>query len=717
MKIRIIQLMVCMFLLLSAAAVNATVLVEMPREDGMLPYTSELLKERLMLLTGEEVKIVSAGAHKADVRLKFDKSIEKQLGSEGYRISTGKDGATISAASPSGLLYGACGLIEWIMAETTPNLANKQDVDIDFPVKAGQAAKFFRAMPKTTIEDKPYYSTRGVELSNLGLGVADLIDTPKGAEKYNSYSQVSGGFRDTVEVWKNWCDWCARHRMNFITSWPYSAGTNWWDLASDPMTKGTSVYDADEIERSAEVRESLFKYARTRGLVPYLMNYVPGAASPAINRAYPDIIGVSTQPDYPTPYKLVGTKAVDMFRVQIRAIMRTYPSLGGLHLRWWGESFLSRGEGHAQLEGLALAIMESAKEARPDARFIMSGYFRSGGTKEFAAKLPQGSTIQSKWGLQVHKTQRFNGIGGDWEPSVDPDVPFDRIREVERPFLISQNLPGEEYHPIGGVQYRSLAKGVDKYFRAADQVPNLDGFATVSGEKDHEWITETNYITFARLNWNPGKTDVSSLIRNYLTTHYGSKVSEPAFKALELTQDALEEWVLDFAGIAPYMDYSRISGMFGLQRAQSLNPTQLKERLAVVTAEAGKLAEAYRLVSQAEQDVISEGKASYSDFLIQTKFYADFIESRRLMADASNDKAANNFDSMAKKLMQLKEMDKQMLQLAMSKPNISDDFEMEGMKTAVNMPPSIEDEIRQIDGILKPEVLSSFDIDAGLTAK
>ena len=703
MRFRISQVIMCLSLLLIAAGAFATVIVSVPSGSNTLPYTSELLKERLKLLTGEDVNIVSARTNKAYVRLVLDKSLGKQLGSEGYRIATGKNGAVITSASPNGLLYGACGFIEWMMAETTPDLVDKNDVDIDFPVKPGQAAGFFYAMPKSTIEDKPYYPIRGAELSNLALGVADLIDTPKGVQKYNIQSNVNDGFKESVHVWKNWCDWLARHRMNFITNWPYSAGTNWWDLANDPMTNGTSIYTADEIDRAAEIRESLFKYARTRGLTPYLMNYVPGAASPAVCKAYPDIIGERTSPSYPTPYKLVGSKATDMFKAQIKAIMRTYPSLAGLHLRWWGESFLSRGEGRAQLLDLSLAMVDAAVESRPDARFIISGYFRNGGTKEFAAKLPQGAIIQSKWGKQIHTTRQYRGVGGDWEPSADPDVPFNRIREVEKPFLISQNLPSEEYHSIGGVQYRSLAQGVNKYFHAANEIPNLQGFSIVSGEKDHEWITETNYITFTHLNWSPGKSDISSLIRNYLITHYGSKAAEPAFKALELTQDALEEWTPDFGGISPYIDCYRVYGMFGLQRVQNLNQAQLSFRLVKVTEEAQKLAEAYRLVSQAEPDVISQGKLSYSDFAIQTKFYADFIESRRLLADAFNDKASNTvkgIESFSVKLKKLKEMDSQMIQLASSKPNISDDFEMEGLKTTVNITDAINDEIRQINSVI-----------------
>lgn len=717
MKISMRLLAISMVVLLSIVAASGDVVVQTPKGDGMLPYTTELLKQRLELLTGENVKVVPAGAREAYVRLVFDKSLDSKLGLEGYVISAGKNGVTISSAGPNGLMYGVCGLIEWIMAQTTPELVNKQDVDIDFPVKAGQAAKFFNNMPKTKIEDKPYYPIRGMELSNLALGVADLIDTSKGVQKYNDQSQIKGGFMESADVWRNWCDWMARHRMNFISNWPYSAGTNWWDLANDPMTQGSSIYNADEIDRAAKIREGLFKYARTRGLVPYLMNYVPGAASPAMCEAYPDVIGERTLQEHPVPYKLVGSKAIDMFREQIHAIMRTYPSLGGLHLRWWGESFLSKGEGRQQLQDLALAIMEAGKEARPDAKFIMSGYFRNGGTKEFAAKMPDGGIVQSKWGVQVHNTRRYKGIGGDWEPVPDPSVPFDKIREIPKPFLISQCLPSEEYHSIGGVQYRSLDKGIKKYYQAASEMPNLKGFSTLVAEKDHEWITETNYIAMSHLNWSPGKTDVDSLIRNYLVANYGPKASEPAFKAMDLTQDVFEVWVLDFGGIAPYVDCARIYGMFGIQRVQSLNPTLLRERLAVVTEQANKMAEAYRLVKQAEPDVCAEGKESYKDFLIQTKFYADFIESRRLMIDAFNDKAANNFDSMAKKLRQLKEMDRQLLELAMSKPNISDDFEMEGVKTSVNMPGPVNDEIRQIDTIITPDVLSTYEIDAGLTVK
>lgn len=695
MKCRAPHLTLCIIMLLCAANAFAAIRIETPSEGGMLPYTSELLKERLSLLTGESVTIKSAGSGRADVCLRFDRSLEERMGSEGYRISTGKNGVTISSASTNGLLYGACGLIEWIMAETTHSLINKKDVDIDFPVTPGQAAKFFRNMPEVVIEEKPFYSLRGMELSNLALGVADLIDTPKPVEKYNMYSQVNGGYRDSAKEWKDWCDWLARHRMNFISNWPYSAGTNWWELAHDPMTKGTSIYSDDEIDRATKVREDLFKYARSRGLTPFMMNYVPGAATPAINSAYPEIVGVSPWPIYPTPFKLVGTKAMDIFSAQMKAIMRSHPSLGGVHLRWWGESFLSVGEGIPQLEDLTLTLMKSAKEVCPDVRLLMSGYIRSGGTKAFADRLPQQAIIQSKW-------------SNDWEPVPDPNIPFDRIREFEKPFLISQALPSEEYQPIGGVQYKSLAKGISKYVRAADKVPNLQGFCTVAGEKDHEWITETNYITIAHLNWDPKQSNTDLLVRNYLAVHYGRDASDPVFKALELTQDVMEQYFIDFAGISPFIDCARVQDMFGLQKVKSLSPAKIKNGLARTQDYAKTLAEAVRILRQIEPSVSSSGKASFADLLQQTQFFASYMESRRLMADAFDDGTRCNIDAMVSKLTRLKEMDSQLLRQATLKPNVSDYFEMEGMKTAVTIPPAVQNELKQINEVLKPEYISKL---------
>jgi len=682
-------------MLLTQLTAQASILISLPDDKSVTAYTKELLTEMLEILADDRVTEAPDGDVYLTIQLTLDSSLMQKLGSEGYRIQTQKDKAVISSAGGNGLMYGAVGFLEWLMAQSTPGLPDKQNVDIDFPVKRGQAAVFLKDLPKTSIEEKPYYSIRGVQLTNLSLGVADLIDTPKGVEKYNFYSDIMEGFKGSVDVWKRWCDWCARHKMNYVTNWPYSAGTNWWELANDPLTSKMSIYSSEEIEKAAVVREELFKYARTRGLVPYLMNYVPGAPTDTIKRNYPEIIGKSANPTYPKPFDMQNPKTTEMFATQVRAIMRRYPSLGGLHLRWWGESFLGVGSGIRQQENLTIAIVDAAKEVRPDANIIMSGFFRQGGTPQFAARFPKGSIIQSKW-------------GADWEPFPDPNVPFDQIRDVKHPFIISQCIPGEEYHSIGGVQYRSLEQGIKKYVANADKVPNLSGFAIVAGEMDNEWITETNYITVSHLNWDPTKTDVSSLVKNYLYTHYGPKAVEPVFQSMELTQDAMERYLQDFAGISPFIDCARIHYIFGFIRIDRLLPQEIEKGLEEVSAEAELLKKAVLLLESVEADIKPEGRTSFQDLLIQTRFYAGLLESRVVMANAFLDKKNGRIDSMVEKLNQLKQMDQYLIDLAMNKPNISDDFEFEGMSQAILIRKYAGREIEAIDKILAPESIAEL---------
>ena len=52
-----------------------------------------------------------------------------------------------------------------------------------------------------------------------------------------------------------------------------------------------SKYPEKEILKAAEVREELFKYAKSRGVKPYLMNYLTGSATPTIAKNFPEIIG------------------------------------------------------------------------------------------------------------------------------------------------------------------------------------------------------------------------------------------------------------------------------------------------------------------------------------------------------------------------------------------------------------------------------------------
>jgi hypothetical protein len=48
----------------------------------------------------------------------------------------------------------------------------------------------------------------------------------------------------------------------------------------------------------------------------------------------------------------------------------------------------------------------------------------------------------------------------------------------------------------------------------------------------------------------------------------------------------------------------------------------------------------------------------------------------------------------------MKSLDQQLLQAVLKKPNISDDFEFEGMSTPIHIPPRINAETKAIDSVL-----------------
>jgi hypothetical protein len=72
------------------------------------------------------------------------------------------------------------------------------------------------------------------------------------------------------------------------------------------------------------------------------------------------------------------------------------------------------------------------------------------------------------------------------------------------------------------------------------------------------------------------------------------------------------------------------------------------------------------------------------------------------MAQAFLHKKAGDVDAMAVELRRLRHSDDRLIELPSSKPNISDDFEMEGMAIAVNLLAACRGEIEEIDRLLDP---------------
>ena len=638
----------------------------------MTSYTINLMQNKLVELAGPHFP---GGI---SIHLKIDNKINERLGEEGYLVTVAPKDITITASTENGVLYGSIAMLEWVIAKTTTGVKDPANVDIDFPLIAGQARDFLQNLPEDRFESKPFYPTRFFHLNNYAMGVSDLIDSEVLLHKNNYYSGVDRGFDDAENTWKVWCDWLSRHKINNISNWPYSAGTNWWDLAVDPATKGMSKYPEKEILKSAKVREELFKYARSRGVKPYLMNYLTGSATPTIAKNHPEIIGELDKDNTDHIGAISYCHADDglrkMFTSQIKAILRTYPSLAGIHIRWWGESFpcqcsnCNGRQGELQRK-LTLEIIDAAVEERPEIEFLLSGRLFLHGTPEFWDALPKNVVVQAKWGI-------------DWEPTSDPNLDFEDIIQTKHPLLISEALPGEEVTPFGSVQYLPYGEGLLKYAKAANEVPNVQGFSVGVADKDFGWITETNYMAAAKLNWAPFEVKIEKYIGNYLRATYGNG-SEDIYKALELTQKAWEEFSVDFDGVAIYVDWMQIAWMHGIDSVANADPKKLQQNIKRIEKHSQMLTQSLFILERARNKVNPNSLVAFDDLVIMTEAFAEFFTSRQLLAEAFNHRNMKEFEKMRNKLKMVNESTERLIILAQSKPNYTGYFEMEGMTQSI----------------------------------
>ncbi|MEN6384914.1 MAG: hypothetical protein ABFD79_06915, partial [Phycisphaerales bacterium] len=475
----------------------------------------------------------------------------------------------------------------------------------------------------------------------------------------------------------------------------------WWELTYNPATANMTPYTEEEIKKAAKIREELLKYAKDRGVKPYLMNYVLGAPNPTIIKNYPEVMGPRHRPEWPAAFCMSSSGLKEKFITQIRAIMKEYPSLGGLHLRWWGESFPCHCEKcsnrWAQLiHEYTIVIINTALEERPDLEIIISGWIRGGGSKELADKLPQNVIIQTKWGI-------------DWEPTFSPNIPYKNISEVKQRFMISQCLPGEEFHPVGAPQYKGLQMGIRQYTNDISKFNNFSGFAIVSAEKDYEWITAMNFISTAHLNWDPFKTDANSLTRNYIASKLRLKsenavIADKILKALNLTQDVWKDYCLDFGGVTQYLDCYRLYELFGLKRVKTLDSNSLNKGYAEMRGYSDSMQEAFDSVTDAEKlynEINNSQSVFLDDIVIQTDALTKFIASRAAMTKAFINYNDKEYYLAAKEFEKMKTLNQQVLAAALKKPNISDDFEFEGVIVPTHMPIRINNELKEIDEMLQ----------------
>jgi len=665
-----------------------------------------LLAERFSQLTGAEVIEATgwAGGRPSLVitlqRVTEDTHGELETESvpvqpESYRVFREGRSLVIAGADERGMLYGVTAFLEWLIAWSSP--IDYACVDIDFDVERGIAAGFLDERPDVSLSGAPFFPDRRFLLSNLALGVGDLVAPDRDIEKYNLYSEIKTGYAGSADTWRAWSDWLARHRCNGISNWPYSAGTNWWELVHDPALAGMSIWSADEIRRAYEVRRSLIEYAASRGQAPYLMNYIPGATTPQIQRERPELVGVPR--GGPPPFCLSSEATRGVFVTAAKRIMADYPDLAGLHIRWWGESFPCHCEGcmgnHRRLmRSLTTDVIAAVMASRPDARVLLSGFHQQGDA-DYARVLPSRVTLQTKWRR-------------DWEPDADPDVGFAEIANFRIPLIISQALPAEEAQELGAVQYTTLVRGMDLYARNRSSMPNFSGFSVVCGERDFGFVTELNYLVAAKVNWYGPSFDADAFALAYLSNRFGPDAAEPLLSALQLQSEMLAVWSEDFCSTVRYIDCYRIHNCFGTSWLAARSPSDLsrsreclRRLLSMAEAAAGSV--------EGAGDAVKPGsELAYRHLVFLTRAWRDYFASRLALVDAMSARLDQDAGCYRSSLREVLSRTSAALDAAESMPDISDYFEMEGMAEPVRLRAAVRREAMEIEGLLRPEVIEEI---------
>ena len=364
-------------------------------------------------------------------------------------------------------------------------------------------------------------------------------------------------------------DWLARMRVNASGAEGVWTGTGIDDglgAAVQYVLAFERLQDIPFAQREARARalNRRFDDLKRKGVDPFLFMYLTGEPTKALIVQRPDLLGPAVA--YPAsrngrdyrPFCWSNPDALLFFGELIREIMRTYPSLAGLHLRAWGretracECEQCGGSGdNAQrlLWNIAHTVIREARSVRPDARFVISGYNRSwlqDPDGEQLRLLPPNTTLLQKW-------------GADGEPTADPGIDAQLLRRVhnagQRLVVLSHDV--EETQPLWMLESELFARGV---LRAANdpETQALAGF-TLQGQIGRLRLDQR---ISARMNWEPS-ADALQLIDHALANRYGDAAGPPLARALRRNGDALANFFLDYGGILTLAgDYKKGSKWF-----------------------------------------------------------------------------------------------------------------------------------------------------------
>ncbi len=545
-------------------------------------------------------------------------SLGDELGNEGYRIKTIAIGAEIiiavAAHTGRGVIYGAYGFIENCITALSGLTPVHPEVAV-----AKKEALFVPFMDDIS---SPFYPVRAV------LEIEDP-------------------------------DWLARHRVNMSGGEGVWTGTGIEDgLGTAFKYIDTPAFEGLQDEPIAQRRERIaelqnrFNALKRRGIDAYLFMYVTGEPTEALIQQRPQLLGpsvaygASRNETFYRPFCWSKLEFHTLVTELIQAIVRTYPALGGFHLRSWGHETRAcncpdcgdRTEaGQKKLWEVYFTIINAARQVRPDFKFYISGYDSSwlkDAAGAYARRLPKGTIFSRKW-------------GADGEPVADAGIPIPQIRalgEMGHRFIILSHEV-EEVMPLWMLESDLFVQGVRQLASNPDVV-GLSGF-TVQGAT--QGLGYLDRLVSARLNWHI-ELDHFQLLKNELIARYGSEAAPHILNALRVNGWNMASYFSDYAGSLT------IGGTYGSGSAglatrfwNLIGPRVVADTLAVPELEIAKVAanrftallapqqqaaNEIRAASEIAEPFDSEAAEDLHDAVHLMTLWTVFFESRAKLVDA-----------------------------------------------------------------------------------
>ena len=452
----------------------------------------------------------------AGLQANIELSLGKELGDEGYRIKTAEVGTEIviivAAHTERGVIYGAYAFIEKCITALTgltpvhPEIAVPRAEMLLLPFINETSAPFYPVRAVLEIENPDWLARQRINMSG-GEGV-----------------WTGTGIED-----------------GFGTAFKYVDTPAFEALQDSPI--------AERRQRIATLQER-FNALKRRGIDAYLFMYVTGEPTKALIEQRPDVLGPAVlygasrnEVSY-RPFCWSKPEFHTLAKELIQAIVRTYPTLAGFHLRSWGHETRACNcpdcgdrteQGQAKLWQVYFTIIDAAREVRPDFKFYISGYNSSwlkDAEGNYARQLPEGTIFSRKW-------------GADGEPVVDAGVPIPQIRalgEIGHRFIVLSHEV-EEVMPFWMLESDLFVQGVRRLANDPEVI-GLGGF-TVQGAT--QGLGYLDRLVSARLNWDM-KLDYFQLLLNELIARYGPAAAPYILNALRVNGWNMASYFSDYAG-------------------------------------------------------------------------------------------------------------------------------------------------------------------------